>query len=93
MQVTEEMEISNHVEGVQENVLQEVWIRVFLKIHTLHAPQAFRVWLYKIAHDVAISQLRKSKRHEMASWNEETSDQLPDESLRSLPPRCAPTMS
>jgi RNA polymerase sigma-70 factor (ECF subfamily) len=49
------------------DVLQEIWLRVFLRISTLRAPEAFRVWLYRIAHDVAIIQLRKSKRHPVTS--------------------------
>jgi RNA polymerase sigma-70 factor (ECF subfamily) len=48
------------------DVMQEIWIRVFLRITTLRAPEAFRVWLYKIAHDVAVSHLRKNARREIA---------------------------
>lgn len=48
------------------DVLQEIWIRVFLRITSLRAPEAFRVWLYKIAHDVAVSQLRKNSRRDVA---------------------------
>lgn len=48
----------------RDDVMQEIWIRVFLKINTLRAPEAFPVWLYKIAHDVTVSQLRKRKRRE-----------------------------
>ena len=55
----------------REDVLQEVWLRVFLKIATLHTPEAFRVWLYKIAHDVAMSRLRQRKRNGVTSWSEE----------------------
>jgi RNA polymerase sigma-70 factor, ECF subfamily len=64
----------------RQDVLQEVWIRCFLKINTLRAPEAFRVWLYKIAHDVAISHLRKHNRHETTSWNEEATDCVAHES-------------
>jgi RNA polymerase sigma-70 factor (ECF subfamily) len=46
------------------DVMQEIWIRVFQRITTLRAPEAFRVWLYKIAHDVAVSHLRKTQRRE-----------------------------
>ena len=56
--------LGNHADLA--DVMQEVWIRVFLRITTLRAPEAFRVWLYKIAHDVAVSHLRKSRRHEIA---------------------------
>jgi RNA polymerase sigma-70 factor (ECF subfamily) len=41
------------------DVMQETWVRVFQRITTLRAPEAFRVWLYKIAHDVAVNQLRR----------------------------------
>ena len=53
------------------DVMQEIWIRVFLRITTLRAPEAFRVWLYKISHDVAVNQLRKNKRHDMAGFVDE----------------------
>ncbi len=46
------------------DVLQEIWIKVYLRINTLRDSEAFRVWLYKIAHDVAVSHLRKSNRRE-----------------------------
>ena len=41
------------------DVMQEVWILVFRRLGTLQAPEAFRVWLYRIAHDVAVSHLRR----------------------------------
>lgn len=53
-------------QGQALDVLQEVWIRVFLKIGTLRSPEAFRVWLYKIAHDITVSHLRR-KRHDLVS--------------------------
>ena len=43
------------------DVLQRIWLQVFRKLPRLHAPQAFRVWLYRIAHDQAISSLRKKR--------------------------------
>jgi RNA polymerase sigma-70 factor (ECF subfamily) len=43
------------------DVMQETWIRVFPRITTLRAPMALRIWPYKIAHDVALNQLRKDK--------------------------------
>jgi RNA polymerase sigma-70 factor (ECF subfamily) len=64
----------------REDVLQEVWIRVFLKINSIVAPEAFRVWLYKVAHDVAMSQLRQRKRHESASWTEVVADDVAERS-------------
>lgn len=62
------------------DVMQEIWIRVFLKIGTLRSPEAFRVWLYKIAHDVAVSQLRKSKRHKTIGLSDEHVEHVTDSS-------------
>ncbi len=45
------------------DVLQSVWLNVHRKLGKLKSPDAFRVWLYRIAHDQAITELRrKSKR-------------------------------
>jgi RNA polymerase sigma-70 factor (ECF subfamily) len=45
------------------DVLQSVWLIVHRKLRTLKTPDAFRVWLYRIAHDQAVTELRrKSKR-------------------------------
>lgn len=64
------------------DVMQDVWLLVFRKLPALEAPEAFRVWLYKIAHDVTVSRLRKqAHRHqsipddelisgELETWNE-----------------------
>lgn len=62
------------------DVLQEIWIRVFLKINTLRTPEAFRTWLYKIAHDVAVSQLRQSQRREFMSMTDEQLDDVAETS-------------
>lgn len=44
------------------DVVQAVWLHVHRKLNRLRAPQAFRVWLYRIAHDQAIAVLRKRMR-------------------------------
>jgi RNA polymerase sigma-70 factor, ECF subfamily len=62
------------------DVMQETWIRVFHRITTLRAPEAFRVWVYKIAHDVAVSQLRKNKRQEIAGLGDELATERSDTS-------------
>lgn len=41
------------------DVLQSVWLTVHRRIADLHHDAAFRVWLYRIAHDTAVSELRK----------------------------------
>lgn len=60
----------------RDDLLQELWIKVFLRIHTLNTPEAFRVWLYKIAHDIAISYLRRK-----ISYREEVSTEASLEEL------------
>jgi RNA polymerase sigma-70 factor (ECF subfamily) len=44
------------------DILQEVWLRVYRRMGTLRAPEAFRTWLYKIAHDVSVNQLKRRDR-------------------------------
>jgi RNA polymerase sigma-70 factor (ECF subfamily) len=46
------------------DILQEVWLTLFRRLDSLRAPEAFRVWLYQIAHDRAIDVLRKQRRQE-----------------------------
>lgn len=41
-----------------DDVLQEIWIKVIRKIATLQQPEAFKAWLYRIAHNRAVSRLR-----------------------------------
>lgn len=43
------------------DVLQRVWLEVFRQLPRLQTAQAFRVWLYRIAHDQAIAALRKRR--------------------------------
>ncbi len=45
------------------DVLQEVWMTVFRRIAALKAPEAFRVWLYRIARDKAIDRVRSDRLH------------------------------
>lgn len=45
-----------------DDVIQETWLIVHRRLATLAAPAAFRVWLFKIAHDSAVSHLRKVSR-------------------------------
>jgi RNA polymerase sigma-70 factor, ECF subfamily len=44
------------------DVLQEVWMTVFRRIAVLRTPEAFRVWLYRIARDKAIDHMRGDRR-------------------------------
>ena len=58
------------------DVLQEVWLRVFLRLTSLRAPEAFRVWLYKIAHDQTVGHLRRRPKESTAT--EEDVPVVPD---------------
>ena len=41
------------------DLLQEIWIEVFRRLSGLQAPEAFRVWLYRVAHHRAVKHLRR----------------------------------
>jgi RNA polymerase sigma-70 factor, ECF subfamily len=44
------------------DILQTVWLIVYRKLPQLRSPDAFRVWLYRIAHDQAVGYLRKRSK-------------------------------
>lgn len=67
------------------DMVQEVWMTVFRRIGSLRAPEAFRVWLYKIAHDRAVTFLRRQRRaldiHQDFAENYEENDSLDEMEL------------
>jgi RNA polymerase sigma-70 factor, ECF subfamily len=48
------------------DVLQDVWLILFRRLPRLRAPEAFRVWLYQVAHDRVIDLLRRRRREAQA---------------------------
>jgi len=44
-----------------EDILQDTWLTVIGQIHGLKKPEAFSVWLYRIARNKVYHQLRKKK--------------------------------
>lgn len=42
-----------------DDLLQETWFDVYLKINRLQRPEAFTAWLYRIARDKAYRELRR----------------------------------
>ncbi len=48
------------------DVLQDVWLTLFRRLPGLKAPEAFRVWLYQIAHDRVVDVVRRDRREEKA---------------------------
>jgi len=49
-------------EHLARDLMQEVWLAVFQQLGRLRQPAAFRGWLYQIAHDRAVSRLRRERR-------------------------------
>lgn len=61
------------------DILQQVWLDAFRTLAQLQSPGAFRVWLYRIAHDRAVNHLRRkrvdsSAREQLAVEAVETED-------------------
>ena len=53
--------------GNQEHAadaMQEIWLTVFRGLRNLRAPEAFRVWVYQIAHDKIVTLTRREFRKE-----------------------------
>ncbi|WZP00983.1 RNA polymerase sigma factor [Isosphaeraceae bacterium EP7] len=46
------------------DILQEVWLQAYRRIVSLRVAEAFRVWLYRIAHDQAMTYLRRHRLQE-----------------------------
>ena len=60
------------------DVLQFVWLSVFRRINKLRSPDAFRPWVYRIAHDCAVSELRRRGKRLEVSLDSQR-EPLPDE--------------
>ena len=48
------------------DVLQEVWLKVVHTIRTLVEPAALRVWLYRLAHGMAVDHIRRRRVRQVA---------------------------
>jgi RNA polymerase sigma-70 factor (ECF subfamily) len=48
------------------DVVQEVWLTVLRRIRRLEHPEAFRTWLYRIAHSAAIDAFRRGAARQRA---------------------------
>src|ERR1044072_8404199 len=53
-----------------EDILQEVFIRIYRKLRWLREPEAFRAWTYQIASREAFRYLNREKR-----WTEQVRDE------------------
>ncbi|MBI2435383.1 MAG: RNA polymerase sigma factor [Candidatus Hydrogenedentes bacterium] len=46
------------------DVLQEVWLRVWQHAGEVKSPKCLPAWLYRIAHNTAVSHLRRQRRYQ-----------------------------
>jgi len=60
-----------------EDILQEVFIRIYRKLGWLREPELFRAWAYRIASREAIKHLKRERR-----WSDQVRD---EEALAALP--------
>ena len=70
--------------SLAEDVLQEVFIRIYRKLRWLREPQAFRAWSYQIATREAFRYLKRER-----SWT----DQVRDEDVLNVMPVAEPVYS
>lgn len=70
--------------NLAEDVLQEVFIRIYRKLRWLREPQAFRAWSYQIATREAFRYLKRER-----SWT----DQVRDEDVLNVMPVAEPVYS
>jgi len=70
-----------------EDILQEVFIRIYRKLRWLQEPAAFRAWTYQIASREAFRYLKRERRWSDQVRDEETLTALPSDDHESEFPR------
>lgn len=60
------------------DVVQSVWLDVHRRLRNLRAPQAFRVWIYRLAHDRAMTLVRQRMR-QPAVADDAPLEEVPDD--------------
>ena len=74
-----------------EDILQEVFVLIWRKLHWLREPELFRPWVYRIASREAFRNLKKERtlsrvtQHETALMAEAGAENLPSEWVERLP--------
>lgn len=51
----------NQPRDIINELLNEVFIKVYLKLNKLKNPHAFKVWLYRIAHNISVNYMKSNK--------------------------------
>lgn len=64
-----------------EDLVQEIFIKVFVKIGSFKADALFSTWIYSIAHNTCIDFLRKNKRIHYEKLTQELAERFEDEVL------------
>jgi RNA polymerase sigma-70 factor (ECF subfamily) len=72
--------ILGETEGALD-ILQSVWLIVHRKLWKLKSLDAFRVWLYRIAHDQAVTELRRKSKRPLLVEEVETIPESDDPSV------------
>ena len=68
--------------SVAEDVLQEVFIRIYRKLRWLREPQLFRSWAYQIATRETFRHLKRERR-----WGDQVTDETVLRAIPLLPSR------
>lgn len=50
-------------DALADDIAQEAWIRAFEKLHLFRGDASFGTWMYRLATNTALNQLRSDKRH------------------------------
>lgn len=72
--------------ALAEDILQEVFILIYRKLHWLREPELFRSWSYRIATREAFRQLKRERRWSDASVDETVLEELPAPARDALTP-------
>lgn len=64
-----------------EDILQDTWLMVIRKMHTLRKVESFRTWLYRIARNFAYQRHRDERKSCELRDDVEHPDEQPDEAL------------
>jgi RNA polymerase sigma-70 factor (ECF subfamily) len=66
-------------QNLAEDILQEVFIRIYRKLRWLREPEAFRAWTYQIASREAFRYLNRERR-----WSDQVRDEATLEAVPSI---------